>query len=351
MNSNRINRSGFSLIELLVVIAIIAVLIALLLPAVQSAREAARRTQCVNNLKQIGLALHNYESVEQTFPVFMIPARCANTPHNGSDIWGPSVFVRLLNYMEGTALSNAFNFTISGTFGCPSSEGGALANTTVRESSVAAFLCPSDFATPRTGGNYAPSIGPQYNYWNLTSNNRGLGLGMFARRSHTPLNTVTDGLSNTLVIGEQLKGGNGERRLGGADRFLGVAWPGGEGNGTSLASSMPTGLVNLQQFQQDCNLRRQNNQNVGTSANLFWAAGRADVGPFMNTLQTPNSPNADCHGNQAGGVLGARSRHPGGVNVLLCDGSVRFIKDTINVEVWWALSTRNRGEVISASDF
>jgi prepilin-type processing-associated H-X9-DG protein len=272
----------------------------------------------------------------------MIPARCARTNHNGSDIWGPSPHVRLLAFMEAQPLSDSFNFTISGMFGCGAAAGNGLDNITVRESSIATFSCPSDEIDPVTGGNYAPCIGPQYNY----AGNR---TGMWARRSTFSLRMVPDGSSNTITFGEQLKGSNTGDPRGPADRYLGVAWPGGEANPNNF--TMPTGLPSLQQFVQACNARRQSGANLGTSANLWWSIGRADLGGVMNTLLTPNSRDADCHGSQAAGTLTARSRHPGGVNVLLTDGSVRFVKDSIGQVTWWALSTRSGREVISADSY
>src|SRR5438093_6121619 len=149
---------GFTLIELLVVIAIIAVLIALLLPAVQAAREAARRAQCTNNLKQLGLALHNYHSSNDTFPI------AQGMPGTGVDTGsghGPSALLYLLGQMEQRALFSAFNFDVQAT---PGASGVYTPiNTTVYLTSVATYLCPSDPGSSvfKYGTNYGASIGPQ----------------------------------------------------------------------------------------------------------------------------------------------------------------------------------------------
>ncbi|MHC5543130.1 DUF1559 family PulG-like putative transporter, partial [Singulisphaera rosea] len=180
-------RVGFTLIELLVVIAIIAVLIALLLPAVQSAREAARRMQCTNNLKQVGLALHNYEGIHQRFP----SAR-TNSPH----YW--SALAQLLPQVEGAPLYNAINFDHSTA---PNSRNKFdMANTTAISYIIATFLCPSD---PRTN-RVAAAMGPT-NYFAISGSGtmaKGSGNGVMFDGSQVRFAEVTDGLSNTVAFGE-----------------------------------------------------------------------------------------------------------------------------------------------------
>src|SRR4051794_34073765 len=191
------HRRGFTLIELLVVIAIIGVLIALLLPAVQSAREAARRSQCTNNLKQIGLAMHNYHSTYDSFPMLNgIPAKSID----GSGIHGPSVLAFLLNNMEQTAMYNAFNFNIGAVAGAAANY--TVINATVFNSQIGAFLCPSDPGSTayRRGSSYSCSIGPQFNFYSTVNVSWGTGVGMFAHLAAFGLRDCTDGSSATVAF-------------------------------------------------------------------------------------------------------------------------------------------------------
>jgi prepilin-type N-terminal cleavage/methylation domain-containing protein len=183
---------AFTLIELLVVIAIIAVLIALLLPAVQAAREAARRAQCVNNLKQIGLALHNYHSSNDVFPML----NGMSLPLDNSNWHGGSVLLFMLGQMEQSSMYNAYNFNASAVSGAAANY--TVANSTVFLSRVNTFICPSDTSGPMAytyGSSYNASIGPQFNFnagtstyalnsagvsTNITNGASGAGMGLFA---------------------------------------------------------------------------------------------------------------------------------------------------------------------------
>jgi prepilin-type N-terminal cleavage/methylation domain-containing protein/prepilin-type processing-associated H-X9-DG protein len=335
MTTNR--RRGFTLIELLVVIAIIAVLIALLLPAVQAAREAARRSQCINNLKQIGLGVLNYEGVNGSFP-----------PGEKGCCWGTwGVFI--LPYVEQQALFNAWN-----SYGSNVPSGGpadsylryaGAANTTVTFSRVNAYVCPSDPSggKQRTNSsryhNYAVNYGQtdqaQTTAYNIPSpvnktiiarflgapfvdmgspniDDTGYAAG-FAKLQPATLSTITDGLSNTLMASE-----------------LRIASP-----------------------QNDSDLR-----------GFTWWGPSAS----FNTIIPPNSTfpdamgnggcavqNPPCNGNlTAPGAqsalvyLGARNYHSGGVNASMCDGSVRFVKNSISLLTWMAAGTSQGSEVISS---
>jgi len=348
MNSRHGNR-GFTLIELLVVIAIIAVLIALLLPAVQSAREAARRAQCVNNLKQIGLALHNYHSSNDSFPMLqgVMGALDTGTGH------GPSVLLYLLSNIEQQAMYNAFNFAIQAT---PGASGVYTPiNTTVYLSSVAGYLCPSDTGSSvfKYGTNYGGSIGPQFRSDSPVTSKSGTGLGMFAFKASFGIRDCIDGTSNTIAFGELLIGDNSQGSTNGAESYNCVPWPASGGNGSGADQSMPSGIANLNSYIVTCNAKRAaGTANQVNSIGDYWAAGRLADGPILNELLTPNSPHQDCYNfAQYNGLKTFRSRHAGGVNTLMGDGSVKFIKNSVNQTNWWALGTKAGGEVISADTF
>jgi prepilin-type N-terminal cleavage/methylation domain-containing protein/prepilin-type processing-associated H-X9-DG protein len=345
-------RRAFTLIELLVVIAIIAVLIALLLPAVQAAREAARRSQCVNNLKQIGLALHNYHSVHDTFPPGAVMAY-------GNVIGGPDYFnswnnwsasALLLPYLEQKSVYDAINFNISALY--PSYFLLTIANDTMYNMRVASFMCPSDPESGRVRiNNYHMSLGASTN--GLSSNTTGL----FANLIANGIRDVTDGTSNTVAYSEVIVGaannGNFTRQNGVVD----ATYP----SGSQLADAFQNvNLVN--QAIQACTTQWK----TSTSASSFtnrggerWGWGTTGVSMFV-TIVTPNSPNVpwrSCRhqcsgcGADAAQISNATSFHPGGVNACMADGSVRFVKNTINTTIWWSLGTRGRGEVISSDSY
>jgi prepilin-type N-terminal cleavage/methylation domain-containing protein/prepilin-type processing-associated H-X9-DG protein len=347
-------RRGFTLIELLVVIAIIAVLIALLLPAVQSAREAARRAQCVNNLKQLGIAMHNYSQTLGSLP-----------PGRKACCYGTWI-VFVMPYLEQAALQNAFNFQ-----GHPYIVDGYLryngaANATAVGARIGSMLCPSDTTDVTlysNGLNWPiPSMNYVVNFGNTTelhdviwprgatSNFVAFGGAPFSVMDNTgpyggkiaplydgpgignifvgpdpgvvELRAITDGLSNTLMVSENVVG---------------------------HGKNFPAGT---------------NNEDL--RGEVHWGNGCQ-----FTTYLTPNSPLPDVIENSTyciypyytnppcipetaeglGMMKAARSRHAGGVNAALCDGSVKFFKDATNVNIWRALGTSQGNEVLSADSY
>jgi len=344
-------RHGFTLIELLVVIAIISVLIALLLPAVQSAREAARRVQCVNNLKQLGLALHNYHSAVGTFPVgYFYPTPAQVYPGIPQDHYAWSVLAQLSPYLEQTTVYNAMNFNFpfrggpNGNFG--STPYGIIpANSTAQVTKENVFFCPSDGGTPPdpTSGptdyvfctgdgltNNGPLVPPAAG--DLSGAN-----GAFIMSIPQSMATITDGSSNTAAASEQL---------------LGTST-------TPLSSPTPLPADTRRAFALDSSggptqagcASADNGWELDKGVS-WWEGGIRST--LYNHYLTPNSKLLyDCvsFNPLRPGWKAARSLHPGGVNVMFCDGHVQFIKDTINPVTWTALGTRNGGEVISADAF
>jgi prepilin-type N-terminal cleavage/methylation domain-containing protein/prepilin-type processing-associated H-X9-DG protein len=339
------SRRGFTLIELLVVIAIIAVLISLLLPAVQSAREAARRAQCVNNLKQIGLALHNYENANGTFPAMSFAGVTGQQGGNSPD-QGASFLVRIASNIEGGNLYNSFNWAVACVTGCSD----ASANFTTRNSVFASFLCPSEVGSPHIfGTSYAASYGPQWRWGDGTNPDT----GAFAGAKAIAIADFTDGTSNTVMVLEVVRGDGSNVIASRSDAFS-VA-----GFGPGNAGTFPGNAAELKTYQGACEqARRTTPGGQWNNGHVYWSNGRVAVGAVANMGLTPNSKSPNCAnwninnvGPAGSGLFASRSFHPGGVNSLFGDGSVKFMKDSVSERSWWALGTRNGGEVLSADSY
>ena len=359
---------GFTLIELLVVIAIIAVLIALLLPAVQSAREAARRAQCTNNMKQIGLAIHNYESANGTFPIGALtdkegpwPAACS---YPGFDY---SFFALILGQIEQGSIYNAFNFSISaGGHSFLGLDAGAI-NRTAAITRINAYICPDDSEqtpypiTTSTNGysqsSYAGSVGT-FDVWHwycgcppgvgglsCQGNETIAGDGALQQNVPIRLQGITDGTSNTFLVGERCRFQNDPDMI--FNSWSRALWFG--------SAAAPAGSTS----------RPQALASTVPALNAPFLVG--DYTSYPWSLSPTNETNAWLW-LQAGadfrtwGQFGFGSKHPGGGNFLLCDGSVRFIKQSIdmgnpnytppiNIGVYRQLSTRAGGEVISSDAY
>ncbi|CAN5836206.1 DUF1559 domain-containing protein [soil metagenome] len=342
------HRQGFTLIELLVVIAIIGVLIALLLPAVQAAREAARRAQCLNNLKQIGIALHNYHSTLDSFPVgFLHPRPGTHDPQIPALHYRWSVLAQLSPYLEQSNVFNALNMDwptatgASGSYGVSTPYTVFPANQTVRQIVDSTFLCPSDSAeriSPGSGPtNYIFSTGDGINA-GQTAPGDVIGANGAFSTSRIRLAVIRDGSSQTAAASEQVLGSPGQ-----ADQATRDPVPGDLRLAIARSASLP--------------LTDDSCASAGRGWRFDRGAGWWD-GDYRNTIYNhylpPNADQPDCLGPfnpHNPGWKTARSYHSGGVNMLFCDGSVRFVKDTVNLQTWRALATRNGGEVISADQF
>jgi len=343
------SRRGFTLIELLVVIAIIAVLIALLLPAVQAAREAARRAQCVNNMKQLGLAVHNYNGIQNIFPanLYLHPNYSSAAYSWNNSSW----IVMILPQMEQQALYNATNFNFmwgTNQIGNWSATYLGNQNMTVRQTVINSLLCPSD-PSPATdttnadeintslaaGTSYVGNLGDNClacapgntlvsfcasQGYNCRGNQLGdpltntvgvpgtpTGSGIFWREDQgVPLSAITDGTSNTFLAGEQIM-----------KVTQWNAWV--EANQCVGSTALPLNYI-------------APGVTISGNGSSVIATGASDVGSWTHWYSF-------------------RSMHPGGGNFLMCDGSVKFVKNSINMATYQALSTRGQGEVIDASAY
>jgi prepilin-type N-terminal cleavage/methylation domain-containing protein/prepilin-type processing-associated H-X9-DG protein len=368
-------RLGFTLIELLVVIAIIAVLIALLLPAVQAAREAARRIQCTNNLKQIGLAIHNYHQSNDVFPPGGFPAYnpTANNGNNAS----PSAQTRLLPYLEQQPLYNALNWSLTVINDVAPGNGyGPYANSTVSVTRVNAFLCPSDtppnwllasasapLSTLRApGNNYFASVGSSLEFASQQSGGPPNGpfsyVGILGKT--IGIRDIRDGTSNTIAFGEWRVGdGNPNQLTIPSDIvFIGNLPSGTARNNGTLIMPNPILVASFQAWVQNCSSALQADRTNHTIAQgeawIFDITGLS----FGNLLLPPNPKYPNCDSSTVGsntlqspGMWGLSSYHSGGANVLMCDGSVKFLKDGVSQPTLWALGSISQGEVISADSY
>ncbi len=363
----RDKKRGFTLIELLVVIAIIAVLIALLLPAVQMAREAARRTQCRNNLKQLGLALHNYHDAVGMFPPGSQEAPCSPGPT--PDAWGSfSAHTMLLPYMEQAAVYNTINFshtsyrTDDRCANNSSSLSTGIVNTTGVVQTIETLLCPSDqtghlgafFGFRWPGQNYPVSSGDTTRFGRLSVRD---SRGPFWRMSDCNIRDVLDGTSTTVAASERLKGTADNTRRNGGSVFR--PWTTNWADAAGIRAMGLQAPANYDAKVSNCNAYAQ--ANIGPTGNHLTHAGRSwflgmHTYSMFNTVHTPNSPNADCMEGGCGefdcsGTFTASSNHSGGVNVLMLDGQVRFVSNNVDRKIWWSVGSKSGSESIDNNAF
>jgi prepilin-type N-terminal cleavage/methylation domain-containing protein/prepilin-type processing-associated H-X9-DG protein len=361
-------RRGFTLIELLVVIAIIAVLIALLLPAVQSAREAARRAQCVNNLKQIGLAVHNYHATNDCFPLGVSLNMYSFPPAywRAKNSWGHLGL--LLPYLEQQSVYNAANFAWGVEEGSPGSSKPIDINGTAADTQINGFLCPSD-PLAGNGGSisfYNNNDRDTSNYYGCVGTSTSLSVangvdtgtvqtfqspsnGMFTFQLVYGLRDCLDGSSNTVAYSESV--------VNPATTGRRVKWEGVNNVPMSTAVRMLDAWSNpvaIQAAIAQCDAQWNNGGSYDNQRGRDWAHGCMAQSLF-NTIVPPNKYKWTHCSNTGSTTMmpfsNATSFHSGGVNTLMTDGSVKFIKDTVNQNTWWSLGTRAGGEVVSADSY
>jgi len=334
-NRRHLRKAGFTLIELLVVIAIIAILIALLLPAVQQAREAARRMQCKNNLKQLALAVHNYVDVATVLP----PSACINpvitaTGNNGS--WG--VHGRILPFLDQGNLYNSIDLTVAWDF-----------QQAISGLKIPGYACPSDPRSDETrdAGSgrpilYPTSYGFNFGTWFVYNPVTGQGGdGAFYPNAKLRMAAFTDGTSNTLMVAE-VKAWTPYRRNGGpasttipqtiTDAEAAIA-SGAEFKDTGH-TEWPDGRVHHHGITTTLSPNSDTSCSDGTTTNKFcdynsWQEGKNGV-----------------NGNPSYAIITSRSHHAGIVQAALMDGSCRSISETIDLSIWQGLGTRSGGEVL-----
>jgi prepilin-type N-terminal cleavage/methylation domain-containing protein len=360
------SKKGFTLIELLVVIAIIAILISLLLPAVQQAREAARRTQCRNNLKQIGLALHNYHDVHSMLPPGrMAPGKGQNVPHTPTCWYGwVSPLYHVLPYIDQANLWNSIDHNQTRV---RESDGSCMANAFIKGVTVAAFMCPSD--PGHVSGVNTNSYRANFGYVVAGGRNFGDALevdavwttrvaaemdgpqgGPFCDSAKS-ISTITDGTSNTVMYAERTVGTNKDEVHYG--NYLGKAGLIQKNDGSTAGSNTTADVVAKCLAGYAANTidsKFRGDYGITSGDDPAWYYSSYEHGAY-NHVYTPNSVLYDCGAGSIPdsphepAIMSARSVHTGSVLCVLCDGSVKGVSDNIDGPLWAAAGTARGGEI------
>lgn len=353
-------RTGFTLVELLVVIAIIGILIGMLLPAVQSVRAAARRVTCANNLRQIALSVHNFESAHRRFPVNQIGAGLPN----GSGGYGSGFYswlVQVLPQIEQGNLQDAFDLRISNGDGASYKMSDTHPNAMAASTLVPTFICPSD--TPnRNNSLILGSANPAPSSYAGNAGWPSYATGYSGERSSPgsyngaiPLvhpsepvswhvnkigmHSFSDGTSNTALISERLiQSGNSASEINNGDQRL---------RSLHILERSET-LPEIVDQMSSSHAHVYESAHIGRS----WSSGSPLVAPTYMHVQTPNALIGHYNTSMDEGdfVVAASSEHTGGVNLAMVDGSVRFVADSVSREVWWAVGSRDDGRTESLSN-
>lgn len=325
---------GFTLLEMLVVIAVTGLLVALTLPAVQAARERSRQAYCINNLRQIGVAVHRYHSDFNAFPPLLVQLRPIVLAPVGSSVSSQirrfSLFTQILPQLDQQTLYQQINFSLNlhDPYLFPHrGDPNQAAHATLLGTMIGVFLCPSDGREPHGGTNYRANTG--IDPW---GGRDGQQEGPFSLRGVTSAASIQDGLSQTAAFSEKPRGqaGNGpfDPRVG-------------------LVFVSPIPRASADAWYEQCQNRLDKNHGYEMATGMTWLVGSL-AQTFYNHIQGPNDRVPDCvfRALPPAGLAGARSNHPGGVNVAFCDGSVRHVPTSIQRAVWRAYGTRAGGELI-----
>jgi len=345
-------RPGFTLIELLVVIAIIAVLIGLLVPAVQKVREAANRMSCTNNLKQLGIAMHSYHDANQKFP--------ANQQQVGTNVWESlSASYWILPYIEQDALFKTVTLPSNAPAQGASSAGSgngtnwSAAYNGAMNTSIKTFLCPSAVPGSKRGTNNNGWDGPGSNYgWSYGSrvyaNWDGTSNGIISQTKQNRMADILDGTSNTILAGEILSGSGANTGSAANGKYPFDVFYAGDALFNSVVNKDFATAAELDAIGSAAKNSPQGLRSNNGTMPLWYCAGQS----AFNTAAPPNWKWPTAGGNccpggahdWGPGIIPARSLHTGGANVVLGDGSVKFIRDSVDLLTYQRLGSRNDGQ-------